>query len=237
MIPRLQRLHNKTVNSTYASLRSKPILKVRLCVWSQLEILAYFLLWGQNFPKTWYTRLSPRRHQPRLLKAKKTNFPPPKAWRATSYQRVPKGDFMARDLHANNLDLATGSTTPKISQSLSKLEVSQCPSSMQKWIYTPRGHKNYLPNFSFLLPPPLASFHSQATSRTRIPQCALLLSSAICSQAISSVFPPPTWPLRAKQQGHYSQSALPPPRFSHLFILPKSRGSYFPTCSKPSDTL
>lgn len=34
---------------------------------------------AMNFPKTWYTRLRPRWHQPRLLKAKKTNFPPPKA--------------------------------------------------------------------------------------------------------------------------------------------------------------
>lgn len=158
--------------------------------------------------------------------------------RLKSYQlpTCAQGWLHCRALHANNFNLATGSNTPKISQPLSKLEVSRCPSSMQKWIYTPRRQK-CLPSFSLLLPPPLSLFHFPITSLTGTLQCALLSSSAIYSQAISSVFPPPTWPLRAKQRGHCSQPALPPPCISHLFIAPKSRGSYFPTCSKPSDTL
>lgn len=65
------------------------------------------------------------------LKAKKTNLPPPKAEELPATNLCPRvtslhGPFM------HNFNLATGSKTPKISQSLSKLEVSQCPSSMQK---------------------------------------------------------------------------------------------------------
>ena len=124
---------------------------------------------------------------------------------------MPKGDFTARALHANNLDLATGPKAPKISQSLSKLEVSQCPSSMQKSIDTPWGHKRAFPVFLLLLSPPLSLFHFSTMSLSGTLQCALLSSRAIYSQVISSVSPPPTWPLRAKQQGHYSQATLPPP--------------------------
>ena len=127
---------------------------------------------------------------------------------------MPKGDFTARALHANNLDLATGPKAPKISQSLSKLEVSQCPSSMQKSIDTPWGHKRAFPVFLLLLSPPLSLFHFSTTSLSGTLQCALLSSRAIYSQVISSVSPPPTWPLSVSSPYLASQSQATRPLLS-----------------------
>ena len=195
-----------------------------------------FTCGAMNFPKTWYTRLSPRWHQPRLLKAKKTDFPPPKA------EELPAANLCPRVTSLHGPFMQITSIWP---QALKLLRFHnlflnwRCHSVHQICrmnIYTSETQK-CLPSFSLLLPPPLSLFLFLITSLTGTLQCALLLSSAIYSQVISSVFPPPTSPLRAKQCGHYSQPALPPPCISHLFIPPKSRGSYFPTCSKPCDTL